>query len=196
MKKSALKALFINAKAAGAKYIGVEIETEGSSRPEVIINPRENFGEKYQYYMKAYDDNLTLISAKGERDIKITNAAQGNSFEDIQSQLFTDGGSGWKKLIANAIDAAYEKMISTTPPESEEERVHCEAIREGVKGMFINDSRTAAEARFIASHIADYEKLFDICMNGDDLQFKKGLVEIQKMQNEYILREEREKSHE
>lgn len=196
MKKSALKALFINAKAAGAKYIGVEIETEGSSRPEVIINPRENFGEKYQYYMKAYDDNLTLISAKGEKDIKITNAAQGNSFEDIQSQLFTDGGSGWKKLIANAIDAAYEKMISATPPESEEERVHCEAIREGVKGMFINDSRTAAEARFIASHIADYEKLFDICMNGDDLQFKKGLVEIQKMQNEYILREEREKSHE
>lgn len=194
MKKSALKALFINAKATGAKYIGVEIKTEGSSRSEVIINPRENFEEKYQYYMNKYDEDLTLISAKGERDIVITNAAQGYSFEDIQSQLFTDGGSEWKKLIADAIDAAYEKMISETPPESEKERVYCEAIREGVKGMFISASRTVAEARFITAHIEDYKHLFDICMNGDELQFKKGLVEIQKMQNEYILRGEGEKS--
>ena len=33
MKKSELKAVFINAKATGAKYIGVSIKTEGSGKP-------------------------------------------------------------------------------------------------------------------------------------------------------------------
>lgn len=27
-------------------------------------------------------------------------------------------------------------------------------------------------------------------MNGDDMEFKKGLMELQRMQNEYILKEE------
>lgn len=36
------------------------------------------------------------------------------------------------------------------------------------------------------------EELFEICMNGDDAQFKKGITELQKAQNEYILQKERE----
>lgn len=43
MKKGQLKALFIETKGTGQKYIGVMIQTEGSSEPEVIINPKENF---------------------------------------------------------------------------------------------------------------------------------------------------------
>ena len=43
MNKSELKAVFINAKATDAKYIGVSIQTEGSSQPEIIINPNANF---------------------------------------------------------------------------------------------------------------------------------------------------------
>lgn len=86
MYKSSLKAVFINAKAAGAKYIGVKIETEGSSEPEIIINPQGNFDAKFNYYMDAYDDELVLISAKGKKDIRITGAAHGNSFEDIQGK--------------------------------------------------------------------------------------------------------------
>lgn len=58
------------------------------------------------------------------------------------------------------------------------------------KGIFINESRTAAEAEFIKTHIVDYEKIFDVCMNGDDLEFKKGLVRLQKMQNEYVMQRE------
>ena len=46
MNKSTLKAEFINAKIKDAKYIGVSIKTEGSSQPEIIINPAENFEEK------------------------------------------------------------------------------------------------------------------------------------------------------
>lgn len=117
-------------------------------------------------------------------------AGQGNRFEDIECQLLGERGKGWKELIAGAIDNAYEKMIATTPPTTEEEQTHCEMIKEAVKGMFINESRTAAEAEFIKTHIVDYEKIFDVCMNGDDLEFKKGLVRLQKMQNEYVMQRE------
>ena len=191
MNKSELKAIFINAKATDAKYIGVSIQTEGSSQPEIIINPNPNFDAKFDYYMEAYDDDLILIAAKGKKDIRITAAGQGNRFEDIECQLLGERGKGWKELIAGAIDNAYEKMIATTPPTTEEEQTHCEMIKEAVKGMFINESRTAAEAEFIKTHIVDYEKIFDVCMNGDDLEFKKGLVRLQKMQNEYVMQRER-----
>lgn len=190
MNKSGLKALFINAKAAGAKYIGVKIETEGSSEPETIINPQGNFDVKFAYYMDAYDDELVLISAKGKKDIRITGAAHGKSFEDIQSQLAEATAKGWKRQIADAIDRVVDKALKETPPESEEERLQCEGVREAIKGMFLNESRTAAEARFISENIKKYEEIFETCMNGDDLAFKKGLVELQRLQNEAILRED------
>lgn len=63
MNKSELKAIFINAKAIDAKYIGVSIQTEDSSQPEIIINPNPNFDAKFDYYMEAYDDDLILIAA-------------------------------------------------------------------------------------------------------------------------------------
>lgn len=190
MNKSELKAIFINAKATGAKYIGVSIQTEGSSQPEIIINPNANFDAKFDYYMEAYDDDLILIAAKGKKDIRITAAGQGNGFEDIECQLIGERGKGWRELIAAAIDRAYDRMIEKTPPKDEEEKVQCEMMREAIKGMFINESRTAAEAEFICKNIGEYEEIFDVCMNGDDLEFKKGLVRLQKMQNEYVMQRE------
>ena len=189
MNKSALKALFINAKVEGARYIGVRIATEGSSEQEIIINPEKNFDSKFEYYMSAYDDDLILISAKGKKEIRITGIAQGNTFEDIEYQLMSVG-VGWKKPISDAIDNAYNKMIAETPPQTEEEKLRCDTMKEAVKGMFLNASRSAAEARFIFENIEKYEQLFDICMNGDDMEFKKGLMELQRMQNEHILKEE------
>ena len=189
MNKSALKALFINAKVEGARYIGVRIATEGSSEPEIIINPEKNFDSKFEYYMSAYDDDLILISAKGKKEIRITGIAQGNTFEDIEYQLMSVG-VGWKKPISDAIDKAYNKMIAETPPQTEEEKLRCDTMKEAVKGMFLNASRSAAEARFIFENIEKYEQLFDICMNGDDMEFRTGLMELQRMQNEHILKEE------
>ncbi len=189
MNKSALKALFINAKVEGARYIGVRIATEGSSEPEIIINPEKNFDSKFEYYMSAYDDDLILISAKGKKEIRITGIAQGNTFEDIEYQLMSVG-VGWKKPISDAIDKAYNKMIAETPPQTEEEKLRCDTMKEAVKGMFLNAGRSAAEARFIFENIEKYEQLFDICMNGDDMEFRKGLMELQRMQNEHILKEE------
>lgn len=189
MNKSVLKAVFINAKTVGARYVGVRIETEGSSQPEIIINQKENFDAKFDYYMSAYDDDLILVSAKGKKNIRITGIAQGNTFEDIEYQLMSVG-VGWKQPISDAIDKSYNKMIAATPPQSEEERLRCETMKEAIKGMFLNESRSAAEARFIFDNIEKYEELFDICMNGDDMEFRKGLTELQRMQNEHILKEE------
>jgi hypothetical protein len=189
MKKSELKAAFIKAKAVVAKYIGVSIQTEGNSEPEYIINSRANFNAKFDYYMEAYDDELVLIAAKGNKDIRITSAAHGNSFEDIQWQI-TEKGKGWRKLLSDAIDRAYEKMIAATPPQDDEEKIQCEGIKEAVKGMFISGSRSAAEARFIEENVDEYEKIFDVCMNGNDLEFKKGLVDLQRKQNEFMMRGE------
>lgn len=189
MNKSALKAMFTKAKAVGARYVGVRVKTEGSSQPEIIIDPKENFDEKLNYYMSAYDDDLILISAKGKKDIRITGIARGNTFEDIEFQL-CDVGVGWKHLISDAIDKSYNKMIAATPPRTEEERLQCETMKEAVKGMFLNASRSAAEVRFIFDNVEKYEEIFDICMNGNDMAFKKGLMELQRMQNEHILKEE------
>ena len=96
-----------------AKYIGVSIKTEGSSQPEIIINPRENFDAKFDYYMEAYDDDLILIAAKGKKDIRIVAAGHGNRFEDIENQLIGEKGKGWRELIAGAIDNAYDRLIAT-----------------------------------------------------------------------------------
>ena len=185
MKKGQLKALFIEAKGTGQKYIGVMIRTEGSSEPEVIINPKENFNVKFDYYMAAYDDDLILIAAKGKKDIRITGAAAGASFEDIQSQLIDEkASSGWKEQIADAVDRVVDKMLKETPPETEEERQNCETMRETIKGMFLTQRRSKTEAAFITENIDRYEELLEICMNGDDAQFKKGITELQKAQNE------------
>jgi hypothetical protein len=193
MNKSKLKAIFIEAKMMDAKYIGVMISTEGSSQPEIIINPKENFDIKFDYYMAAYDDELILISAKGKKDIRITGAAHGKSFEDIQSQLLGDIEKNWKPMIADAIDRVVDKTLQETPPQSEEEKLKCESMREAIKGMFLNDSRSAAEAKFIFDNIEKYEAIFEICMNGDDKEFKRGLIELQRLQNEAILRGESDK---
>ena len=95
-----------------------------------------------------------------------------------------------KRQIADAIDRVVDKALKETPPENEEERLQCEGMREAIKGMFLNESRTAAEARFISENIGKYEEIFETCMNGDDLAFKKGLIELQRLQNEAILRED------
>ena len=70
---------------------------------------------------------------------------------------------------------------------------HMGRANDKIKGMFLNASRSAAEARFIFDNIEKYEELFDICMNGDDMEFRKGLTELQRMQNEHILKEESSK---
>jgi hypothetical protein len=66
------------------KYIAVKVEANGSEKPEIIINPSENFDVKLAYYQNAYDENLSLKAAKG---IKIIGAASGNDYSWLETAL-------------------------------------------------------------------------------------------------------------
>lgn len=168
----------------------VEYQKEKQRKEKAMMNVSALFGENAAPDKRCGEGIVNILKAAVEEIYtgglaKVTLNLRGGG----QSINFTEC-KGWKELIAGAIDNAYEKMIATTPPTTEEEQTHCEMIKEAVKGMFINESRTAAEAEFIKTHIVDYEKIFDVCMNGDDLEFKKGLVRLQKMQNEYVMQRE------
>ena len=67
-----------------ANYVAVKIEMQGFSEPEVIINHRDNFLDKLDYYKKSYNDDLTLKSFNGIRIIGFT---WGNTFEEIERNL-------------------------------------------------------------------------------------------------------------
>lgn len=189
MKKSEMKNMFESAKKEKAAYVAVLIQTEGESKPEIIINSGENIESKLKYYMEAYDDDLKFISEKKEKDIRMIGVAQGNSLEEIEYLLIPHEKKEWKKIISNAIEKTYQKIIQDTPPEDEKEAVECEMMKEAIKGMMINEQHTPTEEKFICDHIELYEHVIETSMRGDDLEFKKGLVEIQRLQNEAKLKE-------
>ena len=149
---------------------------------------REVTDEQYRAIETLYmSSNLEKTEFVKSMKPILKNIPQPEKKKDIKRMVVRDR-SGYRKTPNGCY--YHEKMIATTPPTTEEEQTHCEMIKEAVKGMFINESRTAAEAEFIKTHIVDYEKIFDVCMNGDDLEFKKGLVRLQKMQNEYVMQRE------
>lgn len=79
-----LEEIFNKAIQFNEKYIGVKIKMVNMDEPEIIINPRDNFEEKLEYYKKSYNNDLILKACK---DIKITNFIYGESFAEIQDLL-------------------------------------------------------------------------------------------------------------
>ncbi len=79
-----LEKCFEEAKEKKALFVGVKIKMVGFEKPEVIINPIENFDEKIAYYKKVYKKNLTLKTFDG---VKIIWFAYGNSYSEIESKL-------------------------------------------------------------------------------------------------------------
>lgn len=80
-----LETVFAQAIQYKANYIGVRIQMQGYDEPEVIINPRENFETKLEYYKKAYNDDLTLKTFNG---IKIIGCEYGWNFQEISDFLY------------------------------------------------------------------------------------------------------------
>lgn len=64
MKKSKFKKIIDKGLEQDCSFMVVMIETEGSKKPEIIINPKENFVEKMKYYDLAYNEDMELINAK------------------------------------------------------------------------------------------------------------------------------------
>jgi len=83
-----LKQCFKDAKRTKSLYIGVKISTRGSSAPEVIINPSENFAAKLEYYKSNYTDDLVLKKYDGIQIIDIT---FGDSYDQIECTFEDEG---------------------------------------------------------------------------------------------------------
>lgn len=103
-----LESVFKKAKEINAEYIGVQIYTKGNARPEIIINQKESFDNKLEYYKKAYNDNLVLKSYDG---ISIKGIALGNSLKEIEDALINYHDSDIKNDMAT-LKAASEKVVA------------------------------------------------------------------------------------
>ena len=86
-KKEQLIEVFNEAVEVFADYVAVAIETRGSKGIEVIINPRENFMDKLEYYKKAYSDDLVLNTFDGIKIISACSFNAENNFEDVRDVL-------------------------------------------------------------------------------------------------------------
>ena len=79
-----LENCFYEASKQDKKYVGVKIQMQGFSKPEIIINENKNFNSKFAYYANAYNEDLTLKTFNG---IKIVGFTYGDSFKDIEKDL-------------------------------------------------------------------------------------------------------------
>jgi len=80
---------FKEAKESGSKYIAMYIRVPDAEKQEVIINSRENFDVKLEYYQKTYDEDL-YHNAVGDI-LRIDDFTHGNSFAEIEESLFKGG---------------------------------------------------------------------------------------------------------
>lgn len=184
MKKKQFAAVFKNAIQNHATYIGVGIQTEGSSRPEIIINPIENFEEKLKYYRAAYDEEMALVATKGKKDIRIIAVAWGDSFADIEFQM-QEERPDWKKAISTAVDKTVDKMLVSFPDADQSKRDSWTVILEGFKEQFFQHRYSVGQQRFIVEHAELYEEMFEICMNGSDEEFKEKFLHLSKELNKH-----------
>lgn len=67
-----------------AKYIGVKVFIKGYQKEEIIINHKDNFNEKLNYYLTTYDKALDHKYASG---ISIVKFAYGDTFAEIEEEL-------------------------------------------------------------------------------------------------------------
>jgi len=81
---SNLERCFFKASQQNKRFVGVLIEMPGFKKPEVIINPNDNFDNKFAYYREAYDENLNHKHAKGIRIIGFT---YGDSFGELERDM-------------------------------------------------------------------------------------------------------------
>lgn len=184
MKKTEFVKIFEGAIKSCCLYIGVGIQTEGSSRPEVIINPVENFEEKLRYYKATYDEDMVLASAKGKKDIRIVAVAAGDSFSDIQF-LLSENRPDWKKMIADAIDRVVNRMYEKYPDVDGKQRDTWTVILEGYKEQFYKNRYTVNQQKFITEHIDMWEDMFETCMNGSNEEFKEKFLRLSKELNNH-----------
>jgi hypothetical protein len=67
-----------------ADYIALLIEMPEFEKPELIVDPKENYDKKLEYLQDAYDENLNHKHSKGVRIIAF---ASGNEIDELAEGL-------------------------------------------------------------------------------------------------------------
>ncbi len=75
MNKNNLRNTFKKARESNAPYVFVEVSIPGCKSGEMIINKKENFDFKENFYLNAYNDNL---EHNHNNAIKITGLSYGD----------------------------------------------------------------------------------------------------------------------
>lgn len=88
--KESLLSILSCAKEYDAKFICVAVHVEGTLGSEYIIDSKDNFDSKIQYYQESYDEDLYLKSSS--KKIQITGAAYGDSFSELEDKMSAMGG--------------------------------------------------------------------------------------------------------
>lgn len=80
--KEMLKNVFAEAKEYNKNYIGVVFELPNHPGRELIINSKENFDCKEQFYMNSYDDELRNHRSS---EVRIIRAFHFNKISELES---------------------------------------------------------------------------------------------------------------
>lgn len=84
MRKAEFRKIVEEGRERGKLFMVVKIETEGNPGPETIVNGRENFAAKLNYYDHAYNNDMELIAAKNAgKSIRIADVLMTNNFNDL-----------------------------------------------------------------------------------------------------------------
>lgn len=86
-KKEQLIEIFNDAIEFGSRYTAVEVQTKGSEKSEIIINLYENFKNKLEYYIKAYNDDLVLNTFDGIRIVSAISLDDNSEMYDVEVAL-------------------------------------------------------------------------------------------------------------
>ena len=91
MDLKSLNLCFEEAEKNDATFVAVKISMQGFPKPELIINLRENFAAKKEYYNKAYNedghlktfDGIFILSAEWGKSDLIRNAVENIKFGGV-----------------------------------------------------------------------------------------------------------------
>lgn len=79
-----LEKCFESAKAEKSNFIGILVEMRGFEKAELIINRKENFDKKLEYYKNAYNNELVLKTFDG---IKVVGFTHADSLKELETLL-------------------------------------------------------------------------------------------------------------
>ena len=84
LKMRNLEKCFEGAKLENSKFIGVLVQMKGFEKAELIVNRRENFSKKLEYYKNAYNNDLVLKTFDG---IKIVGFTHADTLDELETYL-------------------------------------------------------------------------------------------------------------